>query len=106
MQQQDNFDLRDRSRSPRAQFTPSHNGQDAANPASNATQHIQIQTNTSAFGSEYQCTPHTEYNPFSYMPLSQTNEDHLFDHKTNRYPNFRNKIYGNTSVKMEEKEPR
>ena len=37
LQQQDNFDLRDRSRSPRAQVTPSHNGQDATNPTSNAT---------------------------------------------------------------------
>ena len=40
------------------------------------------------------------------MPLSQTNEDHLFHHKTNRHPSFRNKIYGNTSAKMEEKESR
>ena len=40
------------------------------------------------------------------MPLSQSNEDHLFDHKTNHYPNFRNKIYGNTSAKTEEKESR
>ena len=105
LRQQDSFDLRDRSSSPRAQFTPSHNGQDATNPAPKATQHIQIQTNTSAFDSQYQCTPHTDYNTFSYMPLSQTNEDHLFDHKTNRYPNFRNKIYENTSAKTEEKEP-
>ena len=78
LQQQDNFDLRDRSRSPRAQFTPSHNGQDATNPAPKATQHIQIQTNTSAFDSQYQYTPYTEYNPFSYMSSSQTNEDHVF----------------------------
>ena len=33
LQQQDNFDLRDRSRSPQAQFTPSHNGQDSTNLA-------------------------------------------------------------------------
>ena len=106
MQQQDHFDLRDRSRSPRAQFIPSHNGQDATNPASKVSQLIQIQTNTSAFESQYQCTPHTEYNPLSYMPLSQTNEYNLFDHKTNRYPSFRNKIYGNTSAKTKEKESR
>ena len=105
MQQQDSFDLRHRGSSPRAQFTPSHNGQDATNSASNVTQHIPIQTNTSAFDSLYQCTPHTEHNLFSYMPLSQTNEDHLFDHKTNRHLNFRNKIYGNTSAKTEKREP-
>ena len=40
LQQQDSFDLRDRSRSLRAQFTPSNNGQDATNSASNVTQHI------------------------------------------------------------------
>ena len=40
------------------------------------------------------------------MPLSQSNEDHLFDHKTNHYPNFRNKIYGNSPANMEEKESR
>ena len=105
LQQQNNFNLRDRSRSPREQFTPSQNGKDATNSASNATQHIQIITNTSAFNYQYQCT-HTEYNPSSYVPLSQTNEDHLFYHKTNCHPSSRNKIYGNKSAKTEEQESR
>ena len=49
---------------------------------------------------------YTQYNPFTDMPLSQTNEDHLSYHKTNHYSNFRNKIDENASTKIEEKEHR